>query len=530
MSAPAEAKGDGIEARARRMFEEANKGASSAPWERQWEPTRAYWRNMAAAAMNTPQPAGGAAAAPYLWLRMKPDGTPDWAEDCVGQDKHFLPSELESEGYWLKPLYDTTPPAAQVQQPEQYAEGPTWMHNGQRISLVNGQLVITRNGKIEFIGAAHPAAGDKVRVDAPMIERAAKVLSDRCADACGVDREDEWAFSGSGHRDDARAALTTALAQQPAACPKCDGTGEADSGGIHPWGAPATIPCDCQQPAMLNGVEGYVTVPKTLTTDMLEAGEQELAMGNDFADAWEAAIDTMLGVPSFTPPPAPAAVAGGDAEEDAYVIDALAHLLAEISIIVNGPEPAGTKWSYHDLPEKVRALKTAPAAVPAGEVVAYLDIGVGGYLDLGTEKDADELFKLPPGRHMLGIIGTYGVDGYKANPPAAEAPAPVQAAPQPADGEAGAALYGMFRALVDAGGATTVARHGAMPRPEKLMDALTRGMLAIERMFHPERFELDEFPSTAALRPSAGEGKGISASHKKHDGPCWRNSHADCGC
>ena len=72
-------------------------------------------------------------------------------------------------------------------------------------------------------------------------------------------------------------------------------------------------------------------------------------------------------------------------------------------------------------PEKVRALKTAPAAVPAGEAVAYLDIGVGGYLDLGTEKDADELFKLPPGRHMLGIIGTYGVDGYKANPPAADA-------------------------------------------------------------------------------------------------------------
>lgn len=61
-------------------------------------------------------------------------------------------------------------------------------------------------------------------------------------------------------------------------------------------------------------------------------------------------------------PPAPAAVAGGDAEEDAYVIDALAHLLAEISIIVNGPEPAGTKWSYHDLPAKVRALAAQPAA------------------------------------------------------------------------------------------------------------------------------------------------------------------------
>lgn len=46
------------------------------------------------------------------------------------------------------------------------------------------------------------------------------------------------------------------IAQQPAACPKCDGTGGADSGGIHPWGAPATIPCDCQQPAAVaQGVE-----------------------------------------------------------------------------------------------------------------------------------------------------------------------------------------------------------------------------------------------------------------------------------
>ena len=70
----------------------------------------------------------------------------------------------------------------------------------------------------------------------------------------------EWAHDADpgGAKENAaetalRAALTTALAQQPAACPKCDGTGEADSGGIHPWGAPATIPCDCQQPAAVDG-------------------------------------------------------------------------------------------------------------------------------------------------------------------------------------------------------------------------------------------------------------------------------------
>jgi hypothetical protein len=29
-------------------------------------------------------------------------------------------------------------------------------------------------------------------------------------------------------------------------CPDCKGTGDADSGGIHPWGAPAYIRCHCE--------------------------------------------------------------------------------------------------------------------------------------------------------------------------------------------------------------------------------------------------------------------------------------------
>ncbi len=48
-------------------------------------------------------------------------------------------------------------------------------------------------------------------------------------------------------------------------------------------------------------------------------------------------------------------------DQDGFVIDRLARLLAEISVIVNGPEPAGTKWSYHDLPAKVAALAAAQA-------------------------------------------------------------------------------------------------------------------------------------------------------------------------
>ena len=55
----------------------------------------------------------------------------------------------------------------------------------------------------------------------------------------------------------------------------------------------------------------------------------------------------------------------------------------------------------------------APAAVAGpSEAVAYLDIGAGGYLDLGSDLSDESLRKLPKGRHMLAIVGTYGVDGY----------------------------------------------------------------------------------------------------------------------
>jgi hypothetical protein len=34
-------------------------------------------------------------------------------------------------------------------------------------------------------------------------------------------------------------------ASRAALCPKCGGTGMADSGGVQPWGEPIEIPCDC---------------------------------------------------------------------------------------------------------------------------------------------------------------------------------------------------------------------------------------------------------------------------------------------
>lgn len=46
-----------------------------------------------------------------------------------------------------------------------------------------------------------------------------------------------------------------------------------------------------------------------------------------------------------------------DETEDEYLIRRLSTLLAEIAVIVNGPEPALTSWGYADLPDLVRKLK-----------------------------------------------------------------------------------------------------------------------------------------------------------------------------
>lgn len=74
-----------------------------------------------------------------------------------------------------------------------------------------------------------------------------------------------------------------------------------------------------------------------------------------------------------------------DQEEDAYVIERMGRLLAEISVIVNGPHPANGLWSYHDLPEKVAAL-TNPSKHAAGEAVAtFLPTGSFVFADSGHD-------------------------------------------------------------------------------------------------------------------------------------------------
>lgn len=59
---------------------------------------------------------------------------------------------------------------------------------------------------------------------------------------------------------------------------------------------------------------------------------------------------------------------------------------------------------------------------PVPKAVAYLDLGVGGYMDIGTDLTDEVLATIPKGRHMLGIVGTYGVEGYSPAQPAPSIP------------------------------------------------------------------------------------------------------------
>lgn len=100
--------------------------------------------------------------------------------------------------------------------------------------------------------------------------------------------------------------------------------------------------------------------------------------------------------------------------------------VAEI-VSFGGPDLKEVAWKKGKMSALGSKLYDLPGAQPAPSVpdgwklvpieqtptaVAYLDLGVGGYMDIGTDLTDEELATLPKGRHMLGIIGTYGVDGY----------------------------------------------------------------------------------------------------------------------
>lgn len=79
-------------------------------------------------------------------------------------------------------------------------------------------------------------------------------------------------------------------------------------------------------------------------------------------------------------------------------------------------EPVDESETPREIAEEIVALLASTPAPAQQEpnAVAYLDIGAGGYMDLGTDMSDEALSLLPKGRHMLVIAGTYGVDGYTA--------------------------------------------------------------------------------------------------------------------
>ena len=83
------------------------------------------------------------------------------------------------------------------------------------------------------------------------------------------------------------------------------------------------------------------------------------------------------------------------------------------------------KWVLQTHAELIRLRAALAAQAGPSEAVAYLDIGAGGYLDLGTDLGAEALSCLPKGRHALVIAGTYGIDGYTAASTPQAAPAGV---------------------------------------------------------------------------------------------------------
>ena len=75
------------------------------------------------------------------------------------------------------------------------------------------------------------------------------------------------------------------------------------------------------------------------------------------------------------------------------------------------------KQYVYDAADALLRAARAPAdsvTAPAGGVVAYLDIGAGGYLDLEAALSDEAMQQLPKGRHALVIAGTYGIAGYVA--------------------------------------------------------------------------------------------------------------------
>lgn len=59
------------------------------------------------------------------------------------------------------------------------------------------------------------------------------------------------------------------LEAEAVTCPKCNGTGMADSGGVQPWGEPINVPCDCTAPPAPVSDEDLLHMAASAIDDLL---------------------------------------------------------------------------------------------------------------------------------------------------------------------------------------------------------------------------------------------------------------------
>ena len=77
-------------------------------------------------------------------------------------------------------------------------------------------------------------------------------------------------------------------------CPECNDTGQRDSGGIHPWGEPVLMPCDCKDAEVGRQWREDSSLEKwfPLTAERLAALEAENAALKREAHTWSKAAET----------------------------------------------------------------------------------------------------------------------------------------------------------------------------------------------------------------------------------------------
>jgi hypothetical protein len=75
-------------------------------------------------------------------------------------------------------------------------------------------------------------------------------------------------------------------------CPECGDTGQRDSGGVHHWGEPVLLPCDCKDAEIGRRWREDSSLEKwfPLTAERLAAKEREnLHLAREARTWWEAA-------------------------------------------------------------------------------------------------------------------------------------------------------------------------------------------------------------------------------------------------